>query len=463
MNKYVVFGLGLSGNATVKFLLKQGYTVFAADDNSASLFNLKQEVVNSSEFRGKLIIIDDYSRIDWQGVDALILSPGIPLHYPVPHPIVSLAKGNQCRIICDIELLFDYHPKAYFLGITGTNGKSTTTALVGHILTELNKKNAVGGNIGKPALLMPDLQEQEFYVLEMSSYQLDLIDRTRFNIAALLNITPDHLDRHNDMAGYIAAKKRIFLNQQKDDYAVICIDNENSRKVYQDLSDDQNYRGNLIAVSTKEVLPHGVSITDGFIINNIEGLATKILLSNLLYLKGEHNLQNVVVAFTVACLAGASQEQIVAAIKSFKGLKHRLQLIRTIGSINFINDSKATNSDSTENALKAYNNIYLILGGRPKDGGIISLVPYFKKITKAYLIGEASVDFAKVLAKNEVDFEECGYLENAFNKAYQDAARDQGGNLKEKNIILSPACASFDQWKNFEVRGDYFCQLVMKL
>jgi UDP-N-acetylmuramoylalanine--D-glutamate ligase len=281
------------------------------------------------------------------------------------------------------------------------------------------------------------------------------------------------------MNGYIAAKKRIFMNQTKDDFAIIDVDNVNSKMVYEELKNDQNFQATLIPISNKYVVEDGVAMIGDIIYNNINykppsfsdenslpldrGNITKtesvIDLGIGKFLKGEHNSQNIAFAFANCFLSGISEEQIIAAIKTFKGLRHRMQLVANINGINFINDSKATNAESTQNALKTYNNIYWILGGKPKDGGISSLEQYFSKIKYAFLIGDATEEFAKTL-ENKVEYFKCGDLKTAFEMAYNLALEDQS---QEKNILLSPACASFDQWKNFEQRGDFFCELAERI
>jgi UDP-N-acetylmuramoylalanine--D-glutamate ligase len=457
MNNYIVFGLGISGNSTIKFLLESGHKVFASDDNKNSLIALDQQI--EERLKKNLVIFENEKEIDWPQIKYLILAPGIPFKYPAPHPIVLQAHKNHCPVICDIELFYLFNSSANFLGITGTNGKSTTTALTGHIFKENKISSAIGGNIGIPCFNMPELGNNATYIFETSSFQLDLMEQTHFHIASLLNITPDHLDRHNDMPGYIAAKKRIFNNQTKDDYAVIGVDNANSKKLYEELKNNPEFKARLVPISTKIVLKDGISIIDNVLYNNIEK-NSEIHLGVLPNLKGEHNAQNIAVAFANCFLSEINEENIIGAIRSFEGLSHRMKLIGKIDNINFINDSKATNAESTENALKSFENIYWILGGKSKDGGIEILEPYFPKINHAFLIGEASEEFAKVL-DGKVEYSKCGDLENAFKIAHKKAQNDKE-NI-EKNILLSPACASFDQWKNFEVRGDYFCKLVKEL
>ena len=483
MKKFIVFGLGISGNPAVKFLLKQGYEVIAGDDNKSSLDSLNKYLEEHQDLKSHLKIVDNIESIDWKNAECLVLAAGIPLKYPTPHKIALAANQKNCPIICDVEILYLFNNQAKFIGITGTNGKSTTTALTGHIFESTKKPYAVGGNIGTGALALPKLNADENYIIEMSSYQLDLTVKTRFHIANLLNITPDHLDRHKDMNGYIAAKKRIFMNQTKDDFAIIDVDNVNSKMVYEELKNDQNFQATLIPISNKYVVDSGISLIGDIIYNNIIYLTPSFAKENILanslplnrgnitktesvidlgirqFLKGEHNSQNIAFAFANCFLSGISEEQIIAAIKTFKGLRHRMQLVANINGINFINDSKATNAESTQNALKTYNNIYWILGGKPKDGGISSLEQYFSKIKYAFLIGDATEEFAKTLG-NKVEYFKCGDLKTAFEMAYNLALKDQS---QEKNILLSPACASFDQWKNFEQRGDFFCELTERI
>ena len=483
MKKFIVFGLGISGNPAVKFLLKQGYEVIAGDDNKSSLDSLNKYLEEHQDLKSHLKIVDNIESIDWKNAECLVLAAGIPLKYPTPHKIALAANQKNCPIICDVEILYLFNNQAKFIGITGTNGKSTTTALTGHIFESTKKPYAVGGNIGTGALALPKLNADENYIIEMSSYQLDLTVKTRFHIANLLNITPDHLDRHKDMNGYIAAKKRIFMNQTKDDFAIIDVDNVNSKMVYEELKNDQNFQATLIPISNKYVVDSGISMIGDIIYNNINYLPPSFAKENILanslplnrgsitktesvidlgirqFLKGEHNSQNIAFAFANCFLSGISEEQIIAAIKTFKGLRHRMQLVANINGINFINDSKATNAESTQNALKTYNNIYWILGGKPKDGGISSLEQYFSKIKYAFLIGDATEEFAKTLG-NKVEYFKCGDLKTAFEMAYNLALKDQS---QEKNILLSPACASFDQWKNFEQRGDFFCELTKRI
>ncbi len=430
--KYVIYGLGISGLSAAKYLKQAGSKVITTDDN------------NSGEKNPDEISYDSKTLIS--------LSPGI-LH---SHKIFETAKKTGAEIACDIEIFYRLNPQNDFIAITGTNGKSTTTALAGFIFKELGVSSAVGGNIGIPCFDLPMTSDMT-YIFETSSYQLDLLTQTHFGIAALLNITPDHIDHHGSMAAYIEAKKKVFRNQTEQDFALIDVDNENSRKVFEEFKNDKNFRAKLIPISTKKIQENGVSLIAGKLVNKISGADSHLELKSE-FLLGEHNDQNMAFAFAISyCFGLTDEKKIISAIQKFEGLPHRCKIAGQKDGIKFVNDSKATNAESTEPALKAFENIFWILGGRPKEGGIAILVPYFKKITKAYLIGEATKEFAEILEKNSVNFEKCGDLEMAFKAAYFDAKKS---SLTGKTILLSPACASLDQWKNFEQRGDYFCKLV---
>lgn len=444
--KVAVFGLGKAGTSTINALLRADAKIYAFDD--------KQESVQKLSDNNQNIKAEALDKTNWQEIDSLILSPGVPFTHPKPHQIVTYATNAKVPIICDIEALYQSQNAANFIGITGTNGKSTTTTLIDHILKHAGKKVATGGNLGIPALDLEALDKTGFYVLEMSSYQLDLIDRTRFNVSILLNITPDHLDRHGDMAGYSKAKCRIFKNQTKQDFAIVSIDDSYCKNIYQDLVNEGKI-GDVIAISTQKILNPGISVRNGIIYDNQFG-NDQYNLGELERLPGEHNAQNIAAAYAAAKAINISSDVIIEAIKTFQGLRHRIQLVRQIGAVKFINDSKATNAEATQNALKAFDNIYWILGGLAKEGGIESLSPYFPKIKHAFLIGKAEDDFAKTL-EGKVNYNKSGTLAQAFSEAASMALK----NPAEKSVVLlSPACASWDQWPNFEVRGDAFCKMA---
>ncbi len=415
-----VFGLGKAGEATVASLLAGGALVFAWDDGEAS-----REALRKKFPQARLLPVAQWP---WETLKALVLGPGVPFTHPAPHPAVRLAHSKQCPVIGDVELLFQAQPEATYVGITGTNGKSTTTTLTAHVLKACGKRVEVGGNLGTPALALEPLGAGEIYVLELSSYQLDLVRSTRFNVAALLNITPDHLDRHGTMAGYIAAKLHLFERQQAGDVAVIAVDDEHTKRIAQQL-------------------PFVVDVSaDGPVFDHITGIAT---------LPGRHNAQNAAVAYAIAQAVGCKGEAIIQAMRSFPGLAHRLELVGEINGVRFINDSKATNADATQHALAAFDHIYWIAGGKAKAGGIETLSAFFPRITHAFLIGDAEDAFAQTL-EGKVKYTRCQTLENAVNAAVEMAPR---GAV----VLLSPACASFDQFKNFEERGDCFRNLVAGL
>ena len=431
--KIGVFGLGKAGEAAVQSLLAGGATVFADDD--------------------KLGKGQPYATWSWSELKALVLAPGVA----ETHPCALLAKKHQVSIIGDIEILCRSQPDARKIGITGTNGKSTTTTLIGHILKEAGERVEVGGNLGTAALSLAPLGKGETYVLELSSYQLDLVHTTCFNVAVFLNITPDHLDRHGDMAGYIAAKKHIFDRQTKDDVAIIAVDDEYTKALVNGWKLMVDGEGKLIKVSVTQILSDGIYVKDGVLYDNYFQPSTiSYQLPTTPALTGQHNWQNAALAYAAARAQGISPEKIIALMRTFPGLRHRLQLVKTIDGVRFINDSKATNADAVSHALKPYNNIYWIAGGKAKAGGIEPLVPLFLHIARAYLIGEAADEFAKTL-EDKVPYVKCGTLDNAVKRAAEDAfAEKREGAV----VLLSPACASFDQFNSFEHRGDVFCQLV---
>ena len=423
--KFGVFGLGLSGIATIDYLNKKNIEFIAFDDSLKSISIISS---NKPELADNLKNLSDDS---WSKIDYLILSPGISLTYPKPHPVVEMANKINAKIICDIELFYLNNKDNYYIGITGTNGKSTTTALIGHIL-QYNKVNAVvGGNIGVPVLSL-DSKEKTVFIFEVSSFQLDLLEKIKFNIALLINISPDHLDRHGNFENYKESKYKIFNNQSPKDKAIINID---LAKVNEAITFSERKEADFKVLDN--VLYFG-------------GKNYDIAFNNSLM--GKHNQQNLSAAIACCYTYGLSIEQIIESIPSFVGLKHRMQYLGEYNEVKFINDSKATNADSTSKALASFDNIIWIVGGVEKEGGIEPLKEYFPKIKKALLIGASQENFAKTLS-NQVSWEKCDNLNNAFNIACKIASsRDV--------ILLSPACASYDQWKNFEARGDAFIELV---
>jgi len=443
-----VLGLGKSGLVAAKALKASGATVWAWDDSAAQRAKLAAEGIEPV----------DLAMADWARIDALVLSPGIPHTFPQAHPVAAKAKAANKPIIGDVELLLRAQPHARLLAITGTNGKSTTTALSGHILASAGRQVAVGGNIGTPALALPALGAAGIYVLELSSYQLEITPSLKPTVAILLNITPDHIDRHGDMAGYVAAKERIFQRQTAGDMAVVGIDDESSRAMHDRLLARKGPR--VVAISSIRPALGGVSGAGGKLVDDLDGKAETLLdLTGVATLPGEHNWQNAAAAYAAMRALGLQRQPILEGIRTYPGLAHRQELIATIAGVRYVNDSKATNADAAQKALVCYQPIYWILGGKPKEGGIESLKPLFPRIAHAYLIGEASAEFARTL-KGQVAATECGTLDRAVAAAH---AQAQADGRPGAVVLLSPACASFDQFANFEQRGEAFRQLVLKL
>ena len=445
--KVVVLGLGRSGRAAATALAAGGAEVLAWDDSEKTRSGIAAELP-----------LADPARVDWRQIAALVLSPGIPHRFPSPHPAVAAARGAGVPIIGDIELLGRAQPQARYIGITGTNGKSTTTALVGHILAAAGKEVETGGNLGPAALGLRPLDANQFYALELSSFQLELIDTLRFDIAVLLNISPDHLDRHGDMAGYIAAKRRIFSGQREGSTAVVGVDDAITREIADELRRDGAAR--VIPVSVGSPVRGGIYVEAGWLVDALNGAVKRVFdLAEAPRLPGAHNAQNAAAAYAVARCAGLSPEAAVAGILTFPGLAHRQELVDTIDGVRYINDSKATNADATEKALACYPAIYWIAGGLPKAGGITSLAPYFTRLRHAFLIGNATGEFAATL-DGKVPYTCCGDLATALRAASMQARHDRASGGV---VLLSPACASYDQFANFEVRGDTFRDLVREL
>lgn len=438
---YGMFGLGKTGLATARAVKARGDKVVVWDDGEAS-----REAFKKAEPDMTMKAPADWS---WGALDAVILSPGVPLTHPKPHSVVELARKHDVPVTGDIELLWQHHPDANYIGITGTNGKSTTTTLIGHIFAQCGKRAAVGGNLGTPVMALADMDEGGNYILELSSYQLDLCEQARFNTALLLNFSPDHLDRHGSMQGYIDAKRRIFNNQAPRDVAIIGIDDADAKNMFETLQ--KTHPARVIAISAREVVKDGVYVQNGVLVDATSPVEQRFDLNGIKALQGEHNWQNAAAAYAVCAMNNIAPAAIYAAMQTFAGLDHRMQWLGTVDGVQYVNDSKATNADAAEKALKTYNDIYWIAGGVAKEGGIAPLAPYFSKIRHAYLIGQAAEEFAQTLEGN-VPYTIANTMDVAFAKA-SDAAR--GGAC----VLLSPACASFDQYPNFEVRGDDFKRL----
>lgn len=442
-----VLGLAKSGLAAARALAASGATVWAWDDDPA----------RRAEAERAGLALTDLSTVDWSAPSILVLSPGIAHTFPKPHPVAAAAKERRCPIVGDIELLLRACPQARVVAVTGTNGKSTTTALTGHVLAHAGRRVEVGGNIGRPALELDPLGPDGIYVLELSSYQLEITPSLSADVAILLNVTPDHLGRHGGMEGYIAAKRRVFANQSGKT-AVIGVDDETCRAIYSHLVALGDRR--VIPISGSHPAPGGVYGLDGELFDGMGEPVLKIIdLRTARTLTGEHNWQNAAACYAACRALALGREEIAAGLASYPGLAHRQELVAVIDGVPWINDSKATNADAAGKALACYGSILWIAGGQPKEGGIASLEPFFPRIRHAFLIGEAMQSFAQTLS-GKVPLTLSGDLDTAVTQAQALARRDRHQGVV---VLLSPACASFDQFQNFEQRGDRFRALVRSI
>jgi UDP-N-acetylmuramoylalanine--D-glutamate ligase len=435
-----VLGLGASGTATVHALNAGGAHVVAWDDKADGAC--------------LPIPLTHYDAWDWDALECIVISPGVPLHHPTPHPAVQLAHTHGVRITSDITLLMESCAQAQYIGITGTNGKSTTTALMAHCLRTMGANVQCGGNIGVPALALEPLDEHGIYVLELSSYQLDSMDSGVLDIACLTNITPDHIDRHGCMDGYVHAKERIFRGQHPQAHAaIIAIDDEHTRHIAQ-------HRPHAMTVSAYGTQGAAWSMDGSDMLDARAGSGEmpRYDLSIIPSLLGAHNHQNALIVMAACVAAGFDPNAIYDAMQSFGGLAHRMERVRMADHVLCVNDSKATNADAAAKSLGAYDNIYWIVGGVAKAGGIESLAEYMPRVRHAYCIGEAAEAFAQTLRGFAVECTISGTLERAVQDAFLEARGREGAV-----ILLAPACASFDQFKNFEQRGDRFKVLVENL
>jgi UDP-N-acetylmuramoylalanine--D-glutamate ligase len=446
-SSFVVLGLARSGLATVRALLAAGIDCAAWDDNEAPR--------RAAAAAG--VPLAEPSSVDWSKVTALVISPGIPNRLPKPHPMAAAARAIGKPLICDIELLARAQPEARFVGITGTNGKSTTTALIGHILKSAGKSCEVGGNIGRSALDLAPLGSEGIYVLELSSYQLELLETFRAHVAVWLNITPDHIDRHGDMAGYVDAKEHIFDRQKVSDCAVVGIDDEYSEIVFKKLRQRRDIA--VVPVTLERVVQGGISFQAGRLVD-AESYAADF--SDVPTLPGDHNAQNAACAWAACRWFGVASNRILAGLKTYPGLPHRQERVAAVGNVVYINDSKATNADAAARALSSYRDIFWIIGGQAKEGGVVPLAPWFGNIRHAFLIGEATDLFSDQL-EGKLPYSRCGDLQSALNAAHKAAQAEAMEKKNKPVVLLSPACASWDQWKSYEHRGDAFREMARAL
>jgi UDP-N-acetylmuramoylalanine--D-glutamate ligase len=444
--KVAVFGLGASGLASASALFAGGADVVGWDDSAARIDHATHAGIPTADLR----------EIEWSRIAALVLAPGVPLTHPAPHWTVGLARAAGVEVIGDVELFCRERrriaPDSVFVAITGTNGKSTTTALVAHLLESAGHDTELGGNIGTAILSLEPPAPGRAHVIECSSYQIDLAPSLDPLIGILLNVTEDHLDRHGTMKEYAAVKERLVARAQGA--AIIGVDDNWSQAAADRI---ERAGKQVVRVSVRRPLSDGIYVQGEEIMRAAGATAKPVaLLGGIGSLRGAHNAQNAACATGAALALGIEPKAIQQGLWSFPGLAHRMEEIGRKGAILFVNDSKATNADAAARALACFENIFWIAGGKPKTGGITSLAEFFPRIRKAYLIGEAAPDFAATLA-GQVEHEVAETLDRAVVAAARDA---QASGLSAPVVLLSPACASFDQYPNFEVRGDRFRELV---
>jgi UDP-N-acetylmuramoylalanine--D-glutamate ligase len=449
--KVAVFGLGRSGLLAARALKEGGAEVVAFDDNDTSI----------AEAQAAGIATQDLSEIDWSQLAALVLAPGVPLTHPAPHWSVTLASKAGVEIVGDIELFCRERAKSGMMcplvAITGTNGKSTTTALIAHLLNSAGRDAQMGGNIGVPALALEPFKAGRDYVLEVSSYQTDLAPSLRATVGILLNVSEDHLDRHGNMENYAALKMLVPASVEAGGTAVIGVDDRYTRDAAERI---ERAGKNVVRVSVVAPLRDGYYAEGSRVMRAAGGKAHAVAeLAGIASLRGKHNAQNAACAVAACVALGLDLTAIQKGLLGFPGLAHRMQPIASKGRVLFVNDSKATNADSAAKALASFHDIYWIAGGLPKTGGIESLAEFFPHIRKAYLIGEAAKNFAKTL-DGKVPYEITNVLSAAVTAAAGDA---EASDAKEPVVLLSPACASFDQYPNFELRGKAFTDLVLAI
>jgi UDP-N-acetylmuramoylalanine--D-glutamate ligase len=433
--RIAVVGLGRAGLPAALRLAEWGAEVEAWDDTEAA----RQVAAEAG------LTVRDPAQGRFRA-DALLLSPGIPHRLPQPHPAARAAEAVGAPILCDAEFLYRAvlaaQSGARFVGVTGTNGKSTTTALIHHLLTQAGREAAVGGNLGPAALGLNILGSEGVYTLEMSSYMLERIATLRFNVAVMLNLSADHLDRHGDMAGYAAAKARIFARQQREDVAVLGQDDGPTRAMGRGLL------ARVVPISGGTAQPGGVWAEGRRLCDDEGGILD---LDGAPALPGSHNAQNAAAAAAAARVLGLTRTEIAAGLASFAGLPHRQERVAEARGVVFVNDSKATNADSAARALASYHRVVWIAGGIAKEGGIESLAPLFPRVARAVLIGRDAPLLAATLAAHGVPHVNAGTLEDALP-----AAADAAFAGAAPVVLLSPACASFDQFSGFDARGERF-------
>jgi UDP-N-acetylmuramoylalanine--D-glutamate ligase len=446
-----VFGLGGSGLASCHALRAGGAEVVAGDDGAERLAEAEKAGFRTADLR----------KVPWTNFAALVLAPGVPLTHPAPHWSVFLAREGGIEVIGDIELFCRerrrHAPDAPFVAVTGTNGKSTTTALIAHLMRVAGYDTQMGGNIGTAILSLEPPRRGRVHVVEMSSYQIDLTPSLDPAVGILLNVSEDHIDRHGTLENYAAVKERLVAGVQPQGTAIIGVDDMFGRNTADRL---ERAGRRVVRVSVKNPLANGFYVEHETIVRADGGARSEIArVGGIGSLRGLHNAQNAACAAACAVALGVGRDVLQKGLRSFPGLAHRMEQVGRNGNVLFVNDSKGTNADATAHALSSFGDIFWIAGGKPKQGGITSLSGFFPRIRKAYLIGEAAKEFSETLG-DRVPYEMSETLDVAVASAARDA--DASG-LPEAIVLLSPACASYDQFRNFEIRGARFRELVQAL
>src|SRR5246127_1880288 len=443
-----VFGLGGWGRASCHALKAGGAEVVAGDDSADNVARAAQAGFVTADLR----------KVSWTNFAALILTPGAPLTHPAPHWSVLMAREAGVEVIGDIELFCRerrrFAPDAPFVAITGTNGKSTTTALIAHLMKVAGYDTQMGGNIGTAILSLEPPRRGRVHVIEMSSYQIDLTPSLDPTVGILLNLSEDHIDRHGTMAHYAEVKERLVAGVQPQGTAIVGVDDGFSRNIADRL---ERAGKRVVRVSVRNPLPDGIYVEHETILRAAGAARSEVArIGGIGSLRGLHNAQNAASAAACAIALGVSIDVLQKGLRSFPGLAHRMEQVGRRGNVLFVNDSKGTNADAAAHALSSFADIFWIAGGKAKAGGITGLAEYFPRIRKAYLIGEAAAEFAGTLG-DRVPHEMSGTLEVAVASAARDA---EASGLLDPVVLLSPACASFDQYRNFEIRGTRFRDLV---
>src|SRR3954453_19650313 len=446
-----VFGLGGSGLASCHALKAGGAEVIAADDNADNVAKAAQAGFITADLRN----------VSWANFAALVLAPGVPLTHPVPHWSDLKAREGGCEVMVDVELFFRdrrrHAPDVPFVPITGTNGKSTPTGPIAHLTKVAGYDPQMGGNIGTAILSLEPPRTGRVHVIEMSSYQIDLAPSLDPSVGILLNISEDHIDRHGTLERYAAVKERLVAGVQQQGTAIVGVDDNLSRNAADRI---ERAGKRVIRVSVRNPLPDGIYVERETLWRASGGARSEIArIGGIGSLRGLHNAQNAACAAGSAMALGIERETLQNGLRSFPGLAHRMEQVGRRDNVLFVNDSKGTNADAAAHALSSFADIFWIAGGKPKLGGITGLTEYFPHIRKACLIGEAAEEFARTL-DGSVPHEISETLEVAVAHAARDA---EASRLSDAVVLLSPACASFDQYRNFEIRGTRFRELVNAL